>query len=158
MPCNDLPDIMYFGAPQRIKELKNRVFLTPHIGIASLFIIDKNKVQQFTNEYNFNIGYRQWTFSNDQLKAPLNEVNMLHNIPKFENKVFAGEASGYIYEVDIRDVKNKLSLFVTNDPNREVIYNGQESFPIVRCIPHNLWWDFKFDLEEVKKHGVAEKS
>ena len=36
---NDLPDIMYFGSSKQITELKIRVFLTPHKGLASLFII-----------------------------------------------------------------------------------------------------------------------
>lgn len=35
-----LPNIMYFGASKQFHELNGRVFLTPYIGIASLFIIN----------------------------------------------------------------------------------------------------------------------
>jgi len=34
----NLPDIMYFGASKQIRELKGKIFLIPHIGIASCFI------------------------------------------------------------------------------------------------------------------------
>jgi len=155
---SNLPDVMYFGAPKQVDELKNRVFLTPHMGIASLFIIDKNDILRFTERYSFNIGYRQWGFANEKLKVPLRTVNMLHNIADLEDKVYTGRSSGYIYEVDISNVKDRLSLFVTNDPDREVIYNGEEPLAIVRGISHSLRWDFSFDPEEVIKHGAAQRS
>jgi len=155
---DDLPDTMYFGAPRWVGELKNRVFLTPYMGIASLFIIDKNDLLAFAGNCSFNLGYRQWYCPNDQLKEPLKVVNMIHNIKELENEVFTGRSCGYIYEVDIHNVKDKLSQFVTNDPGREVIYTGEEPLPIVKCTPHSLRWDFRFDPEEAGKHGPALKN
>ena len=151
---NELPDIMYFGSSKQFNELKNRVFLTPHIGIASLFIIGD---ELFPEGYaiNCNIGYRQWSWSNDLLTEPLQTVNVTHNISAFENETFKGQSSGYIHVVNISNVKDRLSLFVTNDPNREVIYNGEEPLTIIKCIPHSLKWDFSFCQENLKEHGVG---
>ena len=150
---NELPDTMYFGSSKQILELKNKVFLTPHIGIASLFIIDG----LFPKGYNINcnIGYRQWSSPNDLLAEPLKMVNVLHNIVAFENETFEGKSSGYIHVVDISNVKDKLSLFVTNDPDREVIYNGEDPLTIIKIIPHTVQWDFNFSQDEVERHGVG---
>ena len=153
-----LPDIMYFGASKQISELKNRVFLTPHIGIASLFIIDTNDLcGTFPKGYktSCNISYRQWDFSNDLLAEPLKMINAYHNITAFENEYATGRSSGYIHVADISNVKDKLSLFVTNNPDREVIYNGDEPLPIIKIIPHTVKWDFSFSQEDVKMHGVG---
>ncbi|MCL2014916.1 MAG: hypothetical protein FWG68_01550 [Defluviitaleaceae bacterium] len=156
MNFNELPNIMYFGASKQIIELKGSVFLTPHIGIASLFIIDiDNGLFPVGYETNCNIGYRQWNWSNDLLAEPLKIVNVTHNIPTLEDKSFKGLSSGYIHVVDISNVKDKLSLFATNDPDREVIYNGEEPLTIIKFIPHTLNWDFNFCQEDLKRHGVG---
>jgi len=150
-----LPDIMYFGAAARITELKHRVFLSPHIGIASLFIINTDDLFPVGYDIKCNLSYQQWEFSNELLSEPLKKANVLHNIAEFEGEVFCGRSSGYIHVVDISKVKAKLSLFDTDDPDREVIYNGAEPLPIVEYIPSVLEWDFKFSPEEVKKHGAG---
>jgi hypothetical protein len=82
-------------------------------------------------------------------------VNVLHNIVEFEGETFMGQSSGYIHVVDISKVKGKLSLFDTNDPDREVIYNGEEPLIIIECIPCTVEWDFSFCQDVVKKHGIG---
>ena len=153
-----LPDIMYFGSSKQITELKNRVFLTPHIGIASLFIIDTDDFfRTFPKGYktSCNISYHQWDYSNDLLEEPLDMVNASHNIVVFENEASKGQSSGYIHVVDISNVKDKLSLFDTNNPDREVIYNGNQPLTIIKCFPHTVNWDFSFSHDNVKRHGVG---
>ncbi len=152
---NELPDTMYFGSAKQILELKNKVFLTPHIGIASLFIIDDRDLFPKGYNCNCNISYRQWNYSNNLLAKSLKTINVLHNIAAFENKTFEGQSSGYIHVVDISKVKDKLSLFVTNDPDREVIYNGEEPLIIIKYIPHTVQWDFNFSQDDVKQFGVG---
>ena len=154
---NDLPHTMYFGSSKQIEELKGRVFLTPHIGIASLFIIDTNDLfRSFPrSKHSCNISYKQWGYPNDLLSEPLKMVNASHNIVVFEDVTSDGESSGYIHVVDISNVKDKLSLFVTNDPDREVIYNGEEPLTVIKRIPHTVKWDFSFCQDNVKKHGVG---
>lgn len=63
--CSNLPEIMFFGSSKRVGKLKGRVFLSPHIGIASLFIIDVDDLfNTFPAGYetSCNISYRQWYF------------------------------------------------------------------------------------------------
>jgi len=157
MNHDDLPDIMYFGAANQISELKGQVFLTPHIGIASLFIIDTDDLfREFKGyEISCNLSYRQWSYPNDLLDEPLKKVNVGHNIVDFENRTCSGMSSGYIHVVDVSKVKDKLTLFTTNDPDRELIYSGDEPLPIIQYIPHTLEWDFCFCAEDVKIHGTG---
>ena len=155
---NTLPDIMYFGASKQIPVLKNKVFLTPHIGLASLFIIDKHDLcETFPKGYKTicNFSYKQWGFSTDLLAEPLQMANVYHNIVAFENEYAKGQSSGYIHVIDVSNVKHKLSLFVTNDPDRELVYNGDEPLTIIKIIPHTVKWDFSFSQEDVERHGVG---
>jgi hypothetical protein len=152
---HSLPDTMYFGSPKRISELKNKVFLTPYMGIASMFIIDKENLFPKGYQTSCNLSYRQWHSLNNLLLEPLKMVNIVHNITAFENDVFEGQSTGYIYVVDITDVKDRLTVFVTNNPDREVIYNGEEPLIITKHILHTLRWDLSYNSDEVKKHGVG---
>lgn len=149
----NLPDIMYFGASRRFSELKGRVFLTPHIGIASLFFIDTSDLFPKGYQISCNLGYEQWDYPNDMLSKPLPMVNVTHNIPAFRNIRFSGTSSGFIHVIDIRNVKNRLTLFDTNDPDRELIYHGEPPLTIVDCIPHTVQWDFCFSQENMDKFG-----
>ncbi|MCL2286927.1 MAG: GNAT family N-acetyltransferase [Firmicutes bacterium] len=155
---NELPDIMYFGSSKQMDELKGRVFLTPHIGIASLFIIDTNDLfRSFPKGYKIscNISYDQWACANELLAQPLDVVDAHHNIPTFSNTSSCGQSSGYIHVIDISNVKDKMSLFTTNNPDREVIYNGEEPLNIIKRIPHTLKWNFTFCPEDAKRHGAG---
>ncbi len=81
---------------------------------------------------------------------------MTHNIRELHDNVYSGESSGFIHAVNITRYKDRITLFVTNDSNREVIYNGIGSLDIISVTPHRLHWDFRFDEGEVEKHGPAE--
>ncbi len=151
----NLPDIMYFGSPRQVNELSGRVFLTPHMGIASLFTIDLGNLRKFTMDYSYNVGYLQWHYPDSKLQKLLDMVNMTHNIRELQDNVYSGESSGFIHAVNMTRYKDRITLFVTNDSNREVIYNGIESLDIISVTPHRLHWDFSFDEAEVEKHGPA---
>ena len=150
-----LPNIMYFGASKRMDELKGQVFLTPHLGIAALFIIDVDDLFPKGYETQCNLSYDQWDFPNELLEKLPERVNVRHNMVEFEDAIFKGEARGYIHKVDISRVKDKLSLFETSNPDREVIYHGDEPLPILEIIPCALEWDFTFSAAAVKKFGAG---
>ena len=82
-------------------------------------------------------------------------VNVTHNIVEWKNETYEGQSSGYIHIVDISTVKDKMSLFVTNDPDREVIYNGEEPLNIIEYIPHTVQWDLNFCKDNMKMHGIG---
>ena len=154
----ELPDVLYHGSPNMLKELKTGSFLTPHIGIASLFIVDKKELSKYTKpSKSYNIGYEQWDWDDSQLQNPLEYVNITHNIQRID-KIYYGKSSGYIYEVDISKVKDKFKTFVTNDSNREIIYTGKEPLKISKTIKHSLKWDFKFSQKDADIIGIAESS
>lgn len=48
-----------------------------------------------------------------------------------------------------------MSLFVTNDPDREVIYMGEKPLNIISCISHTIEWTLNFSQAEVEKNGVG---
>jgi len=152
---NTLPNIMYFGSSKQIRNLRGRVFLTPHIGVASLFIIDDNDLFPKGYTTSCNLSYNQWNYSNELLAEPLKTVNVRHNIVVFENEIFRGQSSGFIHVVNVSGVKDRLSLYVTNNPDREVVYNGDEPLSIIEIIPHTVKWDFTFNPDDVKQFGVG---
>lgn len=131
------------------------MFLTPHIGLATLFIIDAVDLFPIGYKTSCNLSYRQWNYSNELLNEPLKMVNVHHNIVAFEGKTFEGQSSGYVHVVDVRKIKHKLSLYVTNNPDREVIYEGDEVLPIIEIIPHTVKWDFTFNMDDVKQFGIG---
>jgi hypothetical protein len=150
-----LPNTMYFGASKQMSELKGEVFLTPHPGIASLFVVDVDDLFPKGYAVRCNLSYAQWFYANDLLTKPLKEINVLHNVPEFEGMVFTGQSSGYIHKIDISKIKDKLSLFETEDADREVVYHGDEPLEILEYIPCTICWDFTFSAEEIKKHGLG---
>jgi GTPase Era involved in 16S rRNA processing len=129
-----VPDIVYFGSDKKLVELKNRVFLTPYKGIATLFIVNKEEIKSLSHCINFNLSYEEWFFPDNKLIDPLDKIHINHNVKEITIKE-TGESSGYIYCINVSTVKNKLTLFNTNDSNREVIYTGTEPLKVLEIIP-----------------------
>ena len=82
-------------------------------------------------------------------------VNATHNIEAFKGEPSQGKPKGCIHVVDVSNVKDRLPLFTSNNPGREVIYNGEKPPPILEIIPHALFWDFKFCRENTEKYGFG---
>lgn len=160
----DIPNIMYFSSPTKVTELKGRVFLTPYIGISSIFTIDRfNVLKDYARKMlvskqvflNANIGYDEWGLPNSKLLKPLSLVHMTHNIKDLPG-VAKGTSTGYIYTVDISDIdKDQLSMFVTMDPDREIIYKGNKPLKIIHVQEHTANWELRFDPENMARHGVG---
>lgn len=155
LDINNIPDIMYFGSNKEIDTLKNEVFLTPFIGVASMFIVDIKDIKMLRHS-DCNIGYEEWNYSDEKLKAPLKEVHINHNIKEITN-VEKGISKGFIYKINISKVKDKLSLFVTNDPYRELIYNDSKALNIIEVISHEIEWTCSFSQENANCHGYGIK-
>ena len=160
-----LPDIMYYSSRNPHDELignNGKLFLSPYIGISSIFMIDnmenmakyiKDKTGSLPKSMSFNTSYDEWNLDNESLNEPLKMVHINHNIPTLKDDVFTGVSSGYIHVVDISSIKDQLSLFITNDPDREVIYTGNEPLKPIKIIPHTLNWEMRFSKENLIKHG-----
>lgn len=157
----NLPDKMYFGTPHKItgKTISARsprgLFLTPYMGIASMFIIDLSKeLDIYLNDilrknhrelisHSCNIEYDEWNLDSKELISPLAKTHLSHNLSEF-NEVKDGTATGYIYEIDVSKIKNQLQTYVTDNPDREVIYKGDDKLPITGVTQHTINWTLKY--------------
>lgn len=161
---DNLPNILYFSSPVKVNELKGKVFLTPHIGISSIFIVDRfNILRNYASKIlavkqlsiNANIEYDEWRYPNHKLMKPLSLIHMTHNIKDLPG-IATGTSSGYIYTVDISNIsKTQLSMFVTMDPDREIIYNGDVPLKIINVQEHTANWELRFDPGNAASHGVG---
>lgn len=158
---NNLPDVLYFSSPTKLdsKTISAKpprgLFLSPYIGISSMFIIDRFKIfsdyfneilvknHRTLNSSDYNIEYDEWYLSDGELIDPLTKVHMHHNIPEFR-EVKSGTSTGFIYAIDVSSVKNELQAFSTNDANREVIYKGSSKLPIKEIKQHTIQWEISY--------------
>lgn len=140
-----VPNILYFGSDKKITELKGKVFLTPYIGIASMFVTRGIKIKSLHGYY-YNRGYKEWSLQNNKLCEPLNTVHITHNLKEITT-IESGTAEGFIYSIDATNIKNKLSLYLTNDSTREVVYNSSVPLKIIKVVPHKIKWTCQFDIE-----------
>lgn len=154
------PNVMYFSSPKRINSLKGRVFLSPYVGISSIFCIDRKQVltivsgsskPQYTN---INLEYDEWKYPKDKLSEPFDIVHITHN-NKDWTKPCKGSSSGYIHIVNVSRVKDKLQTVSTNSDNNdlEYMYIGEEALPIMKVVPYNIKWEIRYDKENEYRHG-----
>ena len=154
----NLPDKMYFGTPNKLQgrtistKSPRGLFLTPYIGIASMFIVDISKeldtyisniLKKNGRElihHSCNIEYDEW--DSDELDEPLDKTHISHNIPEF-NEIKDGTTSGYIYQVDVSKIKNQLQSYGGNG-SKELVYKGDDKLPITGVMPHTIEWTIKY--------------
>lgn len=158
-----IPDIMYFSSPQDIDteylsaDITGQVFMSPWIGISSLFIIDRFRdagayFRKILSEHNlqllsshYNIDYDEWLLSDALLDRPLKEAHLRHNIEAFQHvPPLRSVSSGYIYKLDVSGIKEELELYVTEDADRELVYTGKERIPVIEKIPHTIQWELSY--------------
>lgn len=158
-----IPDILYFSAPVRHKKLQGQVFLSPHIGLSSLFIVDRHQVlrEYFAKEIgttpdkikgSWNIGYDEWNLKGDALDHQVDKIHINHNVPEFKHTM-SGCSRGYIHKIDISRFKDKLHQHGDHSVDKEIIYRGIESLPIIEIIPHTVYWEITFSEDNMKNAG-----
>lgn len=158
-----IPDITYFSSPTDIKteyisaEVTGQVFMSPWIGISSLFVIDifrdaeayfrkillEHKLELLSS--NYNIDYDEWWVDDSELSRPLKEAHLRHNIEAFAHvPPLQAVSSGFIYKLDVTGIKKELKLYVTQDADRELVYTGKEKIPVKEKIPHTIRWELSY--------------
>lgn len=158
---DDLPNVMYFGSPNKHEELKGKVFLSPLAGIASIFCVDTmailrryaiEELGHTISRNSVNFGYDEYTAPTPKLKKPLSTIHIKHNIPKFQ-RTTVGRSKGYIHVVDVSKVKDKLHQYKEQPIEREVYYESDEPLPIMRITEHEVKWTFSYDEERSYEFG-----
>ena len=158
-----IPDVMYFSAPWDIKaeylsaEMTGQVFMSPWIGISSLFVIDRFRevgtyFERTLLEHNmelvsskYNIDYDEWYSDSDRLTLPLKEAHLRHNVEAFRHVApLQSISSGSIYKLDVSGIKEELQLYVTQDADRELVYSGKEKIPVMEKISHTIHWELSY--------------
>lgn len=169
---NNLPDILYFSSPTRLNsktisaKAPRGLFMSPYIGISSMFIFDRKIVSNHFNEIlnknnkelikvSFNISYNEWNLPDNQLNKPLQKIHVHHNIPEFR-EIKTGVSKGFIYAIDVSSIKNELQLFTTEDANREVVYKGSNKLPIKQVIEHQIQWEISYKEDPNHDRGTFE--
>lgn len=156
-----LPNELYFSSPFKVKELKGQVFMCPYAGISSIFIVDRfnifkdcaaKELGHPVKKNSVNIGYREWSYEVEDLQQPLKTVHMNHNVPQVTG-TYTGSSSGYIYKVDISEVRDKLHRHGNHALDREVIYRGDKPLKILEVKPHTIKWELIFSEDNAKHAG-----
>ena len=156
---NNVPfDIMYFGSNidfgnESIKLDHNELFLTPYIGLASIFITDRKeyfKPLPKDRPAITNIGYDEWGLSPSELQKPLKEVHVsLDDIPNVTP--FEFDYTGYIYAIDVSQYKNNLYQKDWMTSDREFILKDVNPVPIKEKIKwtHHVYVRGKKNTDDV---------
>jgi len=143
---------MYHGSPKNLKILKSGksgLFLTPHKGIACLFIPDSSKVFKIKNYHNLYTDYDAWYFENSKLKHILKSFIIYHNYSEFKD--YSGTSEGYIYTIETSNLK----LFdYEKNPNsdRELVYFGNDIIYLNKE-KIQVKWKTEFNKKLLKKYG-----
>lgn len=131
---------VYFGSPidfdtGEISVRNSVLFVTPYIGIASIFTTDKRRYN--TPRGSYNIGYEEWLKPVDELYKPLNEIHVIiEGDPDHPTEQF--ESHGYIYEIDVNDIKDSIFRYPWMDPEREFLICGLDYVKYSKKIPHSM--------------------
>jgi hypothetical protein len=146
-----IPDIMYHGSPKLFDELKNLgqgIFLAPNKGIASLFSVDRPAIRQMLGGKT-NLGYKEFGLPLEELEEYLKQMHVLHG--ELGMPPISGESHGYVYPVDVSNIKNMLKRF--REPSaaeqkniRELVYSG-ESLKIGQPEQVHIPWTTEFSPE-----------
>lgn len=148
-------DFVYFGSPIKHEgsiEINRPLFVTPYLGIASIFIDRRNRKALGIPPGSACFHYDEWGLPFEELMKPLDTVHMtvegIPNIPEHSVTL-----TGYIHRIDVRKLKEQCSFFNHDDSH---IYLG----PIYRYNWMSSTREFLIssidhvDIDQVMQHTV----
>lgn len=133
---------LYFGSKNEIDDVSiqlqnDELFVTPFITLASIFAVRPRSKDINLPRGSYNYGYDEWGKPIKVLSQetePLSEVHVIiEGLPDL--KPFDYNSSGFIYVIDVEDVKDHLYQKDWMDDQREYIIKDLESVPIQKVIP-----------------------
>lgn len=136
---NDIKhNIMYFGSDvdfgnNSIKLGKPELFLTPYIGLASIFTTKRSRYGIPPGLKDINLAYEEWY--SPELDKPFDEIHVtVEGCPELHERKF--EATGYIYAIDISEFKDNIYQKDWMDSNKEFLLCDVPQVPIREKIEH----------------------
>ena len=137
---NNVPyNMMYFGSYKdfgnNMLKLDNpRLFVTPFKGIASIFTIDRSRYM-IPKGKSCNLAYDEWNKDTSQLDKPFDDVHVkVEGIPEMEHRSFENE--GWIYGIDISNLKDHIYQEPWMDSEREFLILDVHEIPITMKLNH----------------------
>ena len=131
-------NIMYFGSDidfgeNSIKLNKPELFLTPFIGLASIFTTKRSRYGIPPGLKDINLAYEEWY--SPELDKPFDEIHVtVEGCPELNERRF--EATGYIYAIDISEYKDNIYQKDWMDSNKEFLLCDVPLVPIRMKIEH----------------------
>ncbi len=125
-------DEVYFGSYKdfgcdMLKTGLPKLFVTPFKGIASIFTTDRRLYNNTGKPWNVNLAYREW--HEDNPVEPFEEVHVtVEGAPDLRPRTF--ESSGYIYTIDISNLKDYIYQEPWMDADREFLICGLNEIKI----------------------------
>lgn len=139
-------DKVYFGTPNEYKDgidCDRPLFVTPFKSLACIFAVSKNKEELGIPHGRFNYHYDEWAHPKNEY---IDEIHMQVEGLNDETE-HTKDMSGYVYEVDISDLKDHIGKYDWMSPHREyLIYD----------IDHIDWSNQK--KVDVKVHWTGQHS
>lgn len=132
-------DMMYFGSfkdfgNNMLKLSKPRLFVTPYMGIASIFTVDRSRYNIPPGE-SVNLAYDEW--NSDDNEEPFEEIHtIVEGIPDFPERSF--ENTGWIYGIDISKYKDNIYQESWMNPEKEFLIIDVPELPIAKKIRHEM--------------------
>lgn len=107
-------DKLYFGSPKKYGnciELNGPLFVSPYIGIASIFIWNDMDIQKHVPKGTYNLQYEEWMHaSEDELNKPFKDVHVyVEGYPELEP--YEIENTGYIHVIDGHEYADRLCRY-----------------------------------------------
>ena len=125
MPVNNASfDKLYFGSPVKYEgciELDRPLFVSPYMGIASIFTFRDLDIQNRTPKGIYNLKYEEWlNASNYDLSKPFKDVHVyVEGYPELEP--YEIENTGYVHVIDGREYSDRLCRYDWMDDNLEYL-------------------------------------
>ena len=153
-------DMMYFGSfkdfgNNMLKLSKPRLFVTPYMGIASIFTVDRSRYNIPPGE-SVNLAYDEW--NSDDNEEPFEEIHtIVEGIPDFPERSF--ESTGWIYGVDISKYKDNIYQESWMNPEKEFLIIDVPELPIAKKIRHEMIVNVRGgELRKVPQKEVVQES
>lgn len=131
-------DTVYLGMSDSGFRKKKVYFVTPYMGVASIFAAHDAFVHKLNEMglHSFNSAYDEWNAPAKDLKEPLHTVHV--KIRSYEGKTFKKfeiKGTGYIFAIDISNLKDNIYVYPWMTKSREVLIANKQTVPVKECYP-----------------------
>ena len=130
-------DKVYFGSPRKYArgiKTDRPLFVTPFMGIASIFIYGDLDIQNKVPRGSYNLEYEEWVSSSDEeMSKPFKEVHVyVEGYPELEP--YEIENTGYIHTVNVSKYKDDFYRYEWMSKKIEYLIDVDESFVDVESV------------------------